>query len=100
MPLSSRQDDLDYMLTLHGRPCHARMVLHAKDTWKDPALRSRVSERGLGMLRTITGGGRLQPTDARRRFPARRLHLVDIENLAGSPRPDLSQVRLALGLSL
>jgi len=35
---------------------------------------------------------------ARRRFPARRLHLVDIENLAGDPRPSLRQVRQALGL--
>jgi hypothetical protein len=31
-------------------------------------------------------------TGGRRRFPARRLHLVDIENLAGSPRPTLGQV--------
>ena len=30
---------------------------------------------------------------ARHRFPVRRLHLVDIENLVGDPRPSLSQVR-------
>jgi hypothetical protein len=28
-----------------------------------------------------------------RRFPARRLHLIDIENLVGDPRPSLGQVR-------
>src|SRR5579871_2461265 len=51
-----------------------------------------------GMLRTISGDRDPQRTGARRRFPARRLHLVDIENLAGDPRPSLSQVRQALGL--
>ena len=30
---------------------------------------------------------------ARHRFPVRRLHLVDIENLVGDPWPSLSQVR-------
>jgi hypothetical protein len=40
------------------------------------------------MLRTIT----------RRWFPARRLHLVDIENLAGDSLPSLSQVRKTLSL--
>jgi hypothetical protein len=50
------------------------------------------------MLRTISGDRDPQRTAARRRFPARRLHLVDIENLAGDPRPSLSQVRQALGL--
>ena len=35
---------------------------------------------------------------ARRRFPARRLHLVDIENLAGRPRPSLGQIRAARDL--
>jgi hypothetical protein len=34
---------------------------------------------------------------ARRRFPERRLHLVDIENLAGGPLPSLGQVRDAQG---
>jgi len=50
------------------------------------------------MLRTISGDKGPQRAGARRRFPARRLHLVDIENLAGDSLPSLSQVRQALGL--
>jgi hypothetical protein len=50
------------------------------------------------MLRLISGDKDPQRAGAQRRFPARRLHLVDIENLAGDPRPSLSQVRQALGL--
>jgi len=50
------------------------------------------------MLRTISGDESPQRAGARRRFPARRLHLVDIENLAGDSRPSLRQVRQALGL--
>jgi hypothetical protein len=50
------------------------------------------------MLRTASGDKNPQGTGARRRFPARRLHLVDVENLAGDSRPSLSQVRQALGL--
>jgi len=50
------------------------------------------------MLRTTIRIRDPQPMGARHRFPARRLHLVDIENLAGSPRPGLDQVRQALGL--
>jgi hypothetical protein len=46
----------------------------------------------------ISGDNDPQRAGARRRFPARRLHLVDIENLAGNPRPSLAQVRQALGL--
>ena len=45
------------------------------------------------MLRTISGGDGGQRARARRRFPERRLHLVDIENLAGDSLPGLSQVR-------
>jgi hypothetical protein len=45
------------------------------------------------MLRTISGDKDLQRAGARRRFPARRLHLVDIENLAGDSLPSLGQVR-------
>ena len=37
---------------------------------------------------------------ARRQFPLRRLHLVDIENLAGSRRPTLGQVSRARHLYL
>jgi hypothetical protein len=48
------------------------------------------------MPRTISGDP--QGAGARRLFPVRRLHLVDIENLAGDSRPSLSQVRQALGL--
>ena len=39
-----------------------------------------------------------QAAVARRQFPARRLHLVDIENLAGDPLPSLGQVREAQDL--
>jgi hypothetical protein len=35
------------------------------------------------MREVMSGGRRRQPAAAKRRFPARRLHLVDIENLAG-----------------
>ncbi len=34
---------------------------------------------------------------ARRRFPARRLHLVDIENLVGNPLPSSDQIRQTRG---
>ena len=49
------------------------------------------------MLSTISGDEGPRRAGGRRRFPARRLHLVDIENLAGAARPTLSQVRQALG---
>jgi|HubBroStandDraft_2_1064218.scaffolds.fasta_scaffold268120_2 hypothetical protein len=50
------------------------------------------------MLRTIGGDRNPQRAGARHQFPARRLHLVDIENLAGAALPSLSQVRETLGL--
>jgi hypothetical protein len=50
------------------------------------------------MLRTVSGEKDRRRADVRCRFPIRRLHLVDIENLAGSSLPSLSQVRTALGL--
>jgi hypothetical protein len=50
------------------------------------------------MLRTISGDKDPRRAGAQRRFPARRLHLVDIENLAGDSLPSLSQVRQAQGL--
>ena len=50
------------------------------------------------MLRTISRDKDTRQAGGRRRFPARQLHLVDIENLAGNSRPTLSQVRQALGL--
>ena len=50
------------------------------------------------MLRTTGGDEGPRRAGGRRRFPARRLHLVDIENLAGNARPTLSEVRQALGL--
>lgn len=50
------------------------------------------------MLRTINWNTDPQHTGERHRFPARRLHLIDIENLTGDPRPSLSKVRQALGL--
>jgi len=46
----------------------------------------------------ISGGRSRQPAAAKRWFPARRLHLVDIENLAGGSLPSLRQVRQAQGL--
>ncbi len=44
------------------------------------------------MLGTISGCKRRQRAGARCRFPARRLHLVDIENLAGDSLPGLGAV--------
>jgi hypothetical protein len=42
---------------------------------------------------SVTRSGRLhQAPSPRRRFPARALHVVDIENLAGAPVPSLVQV--------
>ena len=50
------------------------------------------------MLKMVSGNEDPQRAGVQRRFPARRLHLVDIENLAGDSRPTLSQVRQAQGL--
>jgi hypothetical protein len=50
------------------------------------------------MLRTNSGDKDRQQAGAPCRFPIRRLHLVDIENLAGDSLPSLSQVREAQGL--
>ena len=50
------------------------------------------------MLMTIGGDRNPQRAGARHQFPVRRLHLVDIENLAGAALPSLSQVRETLGL--
>jgi hypothetical protein len=50
------------------------------------------------MPRTITAGNGHERADARRRFPARTLHLVDIENLAAASLPSLAEVREAQGL--
>ena len=47
------------------------------------------------MLKTTSADKRPQRAGARRRFPARRLHLVDIENLVGHSLPSLGQVREA-----
>lgn len=47
---------------------------------------------------TISGNNDPWRAWGRRRFPARRLHLVDIENLAGEALPSLTQVRQALSL--
>jgi hypothetical protein len=76
-----------------------RAALSQKDlASKAPWGGARGREGGPGMLRTIIRDEDPQRVSARRRFPARRLHLVDIENLAGDPRPSLTQVRQALGL--
>jgi hypothetical protein len=50
------------------------------------------------MLRTISRNEGPQRAGARRRFPERRLHLIDIENLAGDSLPSLRRVREAQGL--
>ena len=50
------------------------------------------------MLKTISRDKDPQRAGTRRRFPARRLHLVDIENLAGDSLPSLGQIREAQGL--
>lgn len=42
------------------------------------------------MLRKISGDKRPQRAAAWHQLPARRLHLVDIENLAGDSLPSLS----------
>jgi hypothetical protein len=55
-------------------------------------------EGGLVMLRTVSWDRCPPQAGGRRWFPARRLHLVDIENLAGASRPTLAQVRESLGL--
>jgi hypothetical protein len=48
------------------------------------------------MLKMTSSDNGPQRAAARRQFPARRLHLVDIENLVGAARPSLAQVRQAL----
>lgn len=50
------------------------------------------------MLTMISGAEHRQPAAARSRFPERRLHLVDIENLAGAPVPGLGRIRQVQGL--
>jgi hypothetical protein len=45
------------------------------------------------MLRTIGEGKSRRRAGVRCRFPERRLHLVDIENLAGASLPGLGEVR-------
>jgi hypothetical protein len=50
------------------------------------------------VLRMISGGKPCRPAGASRRFPARRLHLVDIENLAGAAAPSLGLIREVRGL--
>ena len=44
------------------------------------------------MSATLQGSRRYQPVAARRRFPDRTLHVVDIENLAGASIPSRGQV--------
>jgi hypothetical protein len=46
----------------------------------------------------ISDGKHCQPVGRRGRYPARRLHLVDIENLVGAALPSLGQVREVQGL--
>src|SRR6266487_5511063 len=80
------------MSFLHGSPCE-RCMEERGAPWG-----CRDHEGGPGMLKTISADEGPQRAGARRRFPARRLHLVDIENLAGDSLPSLHQVREAQGL--
>jgi hypothetical protein len=48
------------------------------------------------MPRRTGGDDDPRRTSSRCRFPARRLHLIDIENLTAGPRPSLGEVRRAL----
>lgn len=50
------------------------------------------------MIRTTGGDKGPRRLSARCQFPPRRLHLVDIENLTGNPRPGLREINEALGL--
>jgi NYN domain-containing protein len=50
------------------------------------------------MLSVISGGQHCQPASGRGLYPARGLHLVDIENLAGAAVPSLDQVCAVQGL--
>jgi hypothetical protein len=50
------------------------------------------------MLRTISEGEDPQRVSTRCRFPARRLHLIDIENLVGNRLPSLGQIREVQGV--
>jgi hypothetical protein len=50
------------------------------------------------MLKMTSGGQCWRPVGAKARFPQRRLHLIDIENLAGASAPSLGQVREVCGL--
>lgn len=50
------------------------------------------------MLRKISDCRNGQPACEKRRVPERRLHLIDIENLAGASAPSLCQVREVHGL--
>src|SRR5256885_1473327 len=74
------------MPCLHGKPCGSCM-----EWWRPGGCRGR--EGGPGMLRTIGEGRSRQRASVRCRFPERRLHLVDIENLAGASLPGLGEVR-------
>lgn len=65
---------------------------------ESPATRVPGSRERPEMPRTIGGNNHPQKAGARCPFPARRLHLVDIENLAGDSLPSLRQVRETLGL--
>src|SRR5579859_3222188 len=83
------------------------MEVHAILAWKSMRREHGGSRRPWGcrrreggprMLRTISRDEGQRRAGARRQFPARRLHLVDIENLAGDSLPSLRQIRQAQGL--
>src|SRR5262245_34751559 len=58
------------------------------------------STAGIGRLRQPAVERPGRPERPRRRFPARTLHVVDIENLAGAAIPSLAQVTEVQGLYL
>jgi len=75
------------------------MEIHVMGAWRERRHGGcQGSEGGLEMVRTVSWDNGPQRPRARCRFPARRLHLVDIENLAGESLPSLGQVRRAQGL--
>jgi hypothetical protein len=50
------------------------------------------------MLTTISGSRNRPSSAGRGQFPKRRIHVIDVENLAGAAAPTLGQVCQARGL--
>lgn len=78
------------MLTLHG-PMHLRFPMVSMGTYMEAGvLRDAEATEGAVMPRARSHD---QSSAAGRSFPKRRLHVVDIENLAAATMPGLSQIR-------